>query len=73
MQGVSKSEPYSRFFFSHRSIVVTPNFLPDGPLTIGVTSGASTPDAYLQEAIERLFLLRSLKGADAPKKDTVNA
>jgi 4-hydroxy-3-methylbut-2-enyl diphosphate reductase len=35
------------------SIVVTPNFLPEGPLTIGVTSGASTPDAYLEEAIER--------------------
>ena len=47
------------------SIVVTPNFLPPGPLTIGVTSGASTPDAYLQEAIERLFLLRSLKPEDA--------
>lgn len=52
---------------------MTPNFLPDGPLTIGVTSGASTPDAYLQEAIERLFLLRSLKGADAAKKDSVSA
>lgn len=53
------------------SIVTTPNFLPPGPLTIGVTSGASTPDAYLQEAIERLFLLRSLKpeepaGSKAP-------
>lgn len=55
------------------SIVKTANFLPDGPLTIGVTSGASTPDAYLQEAIERLFLLRTLKGQEAPQKDTVNA
>lgn len=38
-------------------IVVTPNFLPKGPLTIGVTSGASTPDAYLEEAIERYILM----------------
>ena len=56
------------------SIVVTPNFLPAGPLTIGVTSGASTPDAFLQEAIERLFLLRNLKAepVSAPK-DSVSA
>lgn len=53
------------------SIVVTPNFLPEGPLTIGVTSGASTPDAYLQDAIERLFLLRGLKSEG--KKEEVNA
>lgn len=35
------------------TIHVKPNFLPDGPVTIGVTSGASTPDAYLEDAIER--------------------
>jgi 4-hydroxy-3-methylbut-2-enyl diphosphate reductase IspH len=46
------------------SIVVTPNFLRDGPLTIGVTSGASTPDAYLQESIERCV------GGGVTKRDT---
>ena len=55
------------------SIVVTPNFLPPGPLTIGVTSGASTPDAYLQEAIERLFLLRALKPEEEGSKAPVSA
>ncbi len=55
------------------SIVVTPNFLPPGPLTIGVTSGASTPDAYLQEAIERLFLLRALKPEEEGGKKAVSA
>lgn len=55
------------------SIVVTPDFLPAGPLTIGVTSGASTPDAYLEEAIERLFLLRALKPEEQGSKAPVSA
>jgi len=42
-------------------IISTPNFLPKGKITIGVTSGASTPDASLEDAIERIFLLRELK------------
>ena len=36
------------------------NFLPlDRPVTIGVTSGASTPDAYVQASLEQLVLLKS--------------
>ena len=31
----------------------------DRPLKIGVTSGASTPDAYVQDALERLVLLKA--------------
>ena len=29
-------------------IVLTENFLPKGKLTLGITSGASTPDRYMQ-------------------------
>jgi 4-hydroxy-3-methylbut-2-enyl diphosphate reductase len=37
------------------------NFLAlDRPMTIGVTSGASTPDAYVQAALEQIILLKSL-------------
>jgi len=37
------------------------DFLPKGKLTIGVTSGASTPDKYLEDSIERIFLLKALE------------
>lgn len=43
------------------TIVVTTNFLKPGkPLTIGVTSGASTPDKSLEDCIEKIFLLNKL-------------
>jgi len=46
------------------TIKVQANFLPlDRPVTIGVTSGASTPDAYVQASLEQLVLLKSLARA----------
>jgi 4-hydroxy-3-methylbut-2-enyl diphosphate reductase len=35
-------------------------FLKKGPMTIGVTSGASTPDKYMEDAIERIFMIHKL-------------
>jgi 4-hydroxy-3-methylbut-2-enyl diphosphate reductase len=32
----------------HGNVVTTKNFLKTGKLTIGLTSGASTPDRYMQ-------------------------
>jgi len=47
------------------SIVTTENWLPtDRPITIGVTSGASTPDAYVEEALERVVLLKAAISED---------
>lgn len=42
------------------SIQKQQQFLKKGPLTIGVTSGASTPDRSLQDALERIFMIHKL-------------
>jgi len=41
-------------------VVVTEGFLKKGPMTIGVTSGASTPDKSLEDALERIFMIHKL-------------
>ena len=47
------------------SIALKEDWLPtDRPVTIGVTSGASTPDAYVQDALERLVLLKAAVTTD---------
>ncbi|CAM9170042.1 unnamed protein product [Ascophyllum nodosum] len=38
----------------------TESFLPKGEIVIGVTSGASTPDAYMEQAIENIVMLKKL-------------
>jgi len=55
---------------SHRTVkgeIVNEKFLPDGhegkKLIMGVTSGASTPDAAVQESLENLFLLKEVMDA----------
>lgn len=42
----------------HKDLEVTENWLPDGEIVVGVTSGASTPDKVVEDAIERIFELK---------------
>ncbi|MEN9225238.1 MAG: 4-hydroxy-3-methylbut-2-enyl diphosphate reductase [Thermostichus sp. HHBFW_bins_43] len=47
-------------------ITVTEGWLPDGPVQIGITSGASTPDRVVEEVIERIFALRDSEAQPSP-------
>ncbi len=43
----------------HRDLEVEANWLPDGPLVIGVTSGASTPDKVVADILDKIFELKA--------------
>jgi 4-hydroxy-3-methylbut-2-enyl diphosphate reductase len=42
----------------------TPGWLPAGPLRLGVTAGASTPNNVVGEVVKRILALRGLTPAD---------
>ena len=43
----------------HRDLEIVENWLPDGKIVVGITSGASTPDKVVEEVIEKIFALKA--------------
>lgn len=43
----------------HQDMTLTENWLPEGEIVVGVTSGASTPDKVVEDAIEKIFELKA--------------
>jgi 4-hydroxy-3-methylbut-2-en-1-yl diphosphate reductase len=43
----------------NQALIMTENWLPSGPIVVGITSGASTPDKAVSETIERIFAIKA--------------
>jgi 4-hydroxy-3-methylbut-2-enyl diphosphate reductase len=62
--GCLESAQRIRHFDTHaRGEVASENWLPDGPVTVGITAGASCPSNLIEDVLRRLL---ELKGIPAP-------
>lgn len=43
----------------HHDLKVTENWLPEGPIVVGITSGASTPNKVVGDVVEKIFKLKA--------------
>jgi 4-hydroxy-3-methylbut-2-en-1-yl diphosphate reductase len=43
----------------NQPLTLTENWLPDGPIVVGITSGASTPDRVVSDVVKSIFALKN--------------
>jgi len=43
----------------HQDLEVADNWLPEGTIVVGITSGASTPDQIVAQVIEKIFAIKA--------------
>jgi 4-hydroxy-3-methylbut-2-enyl diphosphate reductase len=66
---ISSADRIERETIRHRPVggpgeTASAGWLPEGPITIGLTAGASTPNNVVGEVIERILGLRGLRASD---------
>src|SRR5499427_2349281 len=63
IRGADKLESAARithYDLHQKSEIVTENWLPDGPVVVGITAGASCPNNLIEETILRVYELRGI-------------
>ena len=67
VRGADKLESAARithYDLHQKSEIVTENWLPGGPVIVGITAGASCPNNLIEETILRVFELRCIPTSD---------
>lgn len=44
----------------NQPLTLTENWLPEGPIVVGITSGASTPDRVVSDVVKKIFAIKSV-------------
>jgi 4-hydroxy-3-methylbut-2-enyl diphosphate reductase len=50
--------------------ILTGAWLPEGPVTLGLTAGASTPDSVVGDVLDRILALRGKAAVDLTRHDS---
>jgi 4-hydroxy-3-methylbut-2-en-1-yl diphosphate reductase len=52
--------------------VLTPDWLPEGPVTLGLTAGASTPDSVVGDVLDRILAMRGKTVTDLSVRENAS-
>ncbi len=57
---IENRDTIRHYDFHRKEEIVTQSWLPDGPVTVGVTAGASCPNNLIEETVLKIFSLRGI-------------